>query len=93
MEFIKAKSLPGKVKLFDNGKAVIVNVTLEKGKTIPPHKAIKNVFTVVLKGKVLIGDGESKQKELSLGEAVYMDAGDNHTITAIEDSEVFVLHF
>ncbi|MDO5330739.1 MAG: cupin [Bacillota bacterium] len=93
MQFLKSPGVPGKSKLVDDGKAVVVCANLKAGAKIPAHSSPKSVLVTIVKGRVFFGDGKDGGEEIFPGKAVYMNPGDLHNLEAIEDSELFIIHF
>lgn len=83
----------GKERIYADDKAAIVSATLPKGETIPAHTSAKNVMVTIVKGKVFFDDGAGNGEEIFPGKVVYMQPGELHSLRAIEDSQLMIIHF
>lgn len=83
----------GKERIYADDKAAIVSATLEKGSVIPAHMSTKNVMVTIVKGKVFFDDGKGNGEEIYPSKVVYMVPGELHSLTAIEDSQLMIIHF
>lgn len=93
MEYLHTPKGSGKERLLANEKAAVVGAHLLKGETIPPHNSKKHVVATIVKGKLFFDDGKGNGEEIAPGTCVYMEPGEVHSLRAIEESELIIVHF
>lgn len=93
MKYLHTPNESGKQRLLVNEKTVVVGAHLLKGETIPPHNSQKTVVATIVKGKVFFDDGKGNGEEILPGACVYMEPGEVHSLKAIEESELIIVHF
>ncbi|MEO5592440.1 MAG: cupin domain-containing protein [Chitinophagaceae bacterium] len=71
-------------KIFEGNSFKIVSVTLNKGESMPKHKATSDAFVIVKqgKGKIIFDD---KEIELEQDSTQLIPANENHTLEVMED--------
>lgn len=70
----------------------VIHLHLNQGEMIPVHPTGSHVVIVIVKGKINFSNGEHTE-EIYPGKVVYMEPGDLHGLTALEDSDVIVNHY
>lgn len=91
MKFIQCSDALGKERLFASDKQVVVHLNIPKGHEVPSHMSKMHVVIVPIKGETLFGSEEDKQV-IKPGMVVVMEPGEMHSVKALEDSEVIVIH-
>ena len=67
----------------------IIRLILPAGKVIPRHQAHGEITVQCLEGRVAF-TADNKTRELTVGQLLYLNAGEPHALTAIEDSSLLV---
>ncbi|QDU29047.1 Cupin domain protein [Anatilimnocola aggregata] len=67
----------------------LIRLVLPAGKDIPSHKAPGEITVQCLEGRVTFTVGENAV-ELSVGQLLYLTAGEPHALKASEDSSLLV---
>ena len=71
-------------KIYEGNSFKIINVMLNKGESMPNHKATTEAFVIVKrgKGKIIFDD---KEIELQQDSTQLIPANENHTLEIMED--------
>ena len=71
-----------------SASAMIGEVTLQKGATVPPHAHDNEQFTHVVSGKLRVSLGENDKQIVMVGpgEVILIPSGLLHAVEAIEDT-------
>ena len=71
-------------KIYEGNSFKIINVMLNKGESMPNHKATTDAFVIVKrgKGKIIFDD---KEIELQQDSTQLIPANENHTLEIMED--------
>ncbi|TWU48653.1 hypothetical protein Poly51_45540 [Rubripirellula tenax] len=75
--------------LLQNDSFKVMRLVLRAGKTIPEHKAMKEITVQTVAGKVeFMTMGETHT--MTAGNLIYLEPSELHSLTAIEDAIVLV---
>jgi quercetin dioxygenase-like cupin family protein len=67
----------------------VLRLVVRAGKTIPTHKAPGAITVQCLEGRVSF-TAHGAAQELAAGDFLYLDAGEPHAVTGIEDASLLV---
>ena len=84
-----AAELPLKKVLLSTPTLQVVQLHLASGKQIPPHSAPGEITVQVMRGRVAFHVG-GQTHDLVPGTLLYVTAGQEHSLEAVEDSRVLV---
>ena len=84
-----ALALSKTTTLVKTGELELIRLVLPAGKEIPSHRAPGAITVQCLEGRVAFTAGGATQ-ELRAGDLLYLDAGEPHAVTGIENSSVLV---
>lgn len=76
--------------IFESENQVVTNLVMATGKEIPTHRAPFTVVVVPVKGRVIF-KGEDFEEEIFPGTIVRMEPNEDHSLVALEDSELMVI--
>ncbi|WP_334129768.1 cupin domain-containing protein [Sneathiella sp.] len=66
-----------------------VRLIVRAGQVIPPHQVAGNITLHCLEGRVVLGLTDA-EVELSVGDWIYLDGGEAHSVTGLEDSSLLL---
>lgn len=87
--FLNPDTLLGRV-VSTKDKYQVVHLSLKKGNEVPDFKMEVSILIFVVSGKIRLVAGE-EELELTAYELVEMEPGREHKMSALEDSQIFVV--
>ena len=77
--------------LFVSHDSRILRFALRPGQSVREHQAPRSpVYVVVLKGQGIFAGGDGKEQKLGPNAMAIFEAGENHSIRALDEDLVFV---
>jgi quercetin dioxygenase-like cupin family protein len=75
--------------LIKTSRLEVIRLVMPAGKTIPPHRARGEITVQCLEGRIVF-EALGRSHEMETGRMLFLSAGDEHALTALEDATVLL---